>query len=120
MRVLVLGAFFFITTITAGSAGAADVVSACNVCACASGEFACGDAFTEDLEEQGLCASLCAAIGSSGTSGPQFIDTPCSELPQCGNVGAPAAGPLWLSIGVVGLLGFGGWTIKRARSRRTA
>jgi hypothetical protein len=120
MRILALAVFLSVIALGLGSAAAVPPPNACFLCVCANDEFACGEAFTDVIDEQGVCSSLCSMIGSSGTSGPQLIEASCSDLPQCGSVGAPAAGTLWLSAGVVGLLSFGGWTIRRARSRRTA
>jgi hypothetical protein len=109
-----------VAAMVAGSAAATPAPDGCNVCLCANDEVACGDFFEEVVAEQGLCSGLCSGIGSSGTSSPTRVDAACSELPVCGHVGVPAASPLWLSMGVVGLLGLGGWRLKRTHSRRTA
>jgi hypothetical protein len=120
VRALAIGFSFALVIFAGSSVCAADAeLDACNVCICTSGEVVCLDTIDEVLEGQAICNVACAEIGSSHGS-REFIDAPCDELPQCGNVGAPAAGPLWLSLGALGLLGLGGWTLKRARRRTNA
>jgi MYXO-CTERM domain-containing protein len=108
--------------LASGSANAFDAaVSSCNLCFCESGDLVCLDAIGAEAPEEQLviCNVACAEIGSEHGS-RQFVETPCSDLPLCTSVGAPAAGPLWLGIGVVALLGLGAAGVRRARRRAAA
>jgi len=105
------------------AAMAEGVPNACRVCICTNGETVCQDQFNEVLEgeeqEGGVCGSLCAAISSS-YEGQELVETPCSELVQCGHVGVPAANSRWLAFGALALLGLGVLGLRRMRTRPLA
>lgn len=88
---------------------------ACAICTCQNEAVICVEAFTETAEEQGPCAGPCSENG--GFQSIQVVQNACSDLPTCDHAYAPAASPLWLAGGALGLLLFGGVTLRRVRSR---
>src|SRR5262245_29975809 len=91
-------------------------VPACNVCTCTDGAIICiptGD--MENAETEFPCG-ICVNIGSQFES-REFVETACEDLPACDHAETPAASPLWLALGALALVGIGGTTLRRVRTR---
>jgi MYXO-CTERM domain-containing protein len=90
----------------------------CIVCSCQDGAEICLPTALnmEVLEDQGVCGSPCASIGSSFAA-IELLEVPCEDLPVCDHAEAPAASPLWLGAGALTLAMLGGLGIRRTRRR---